>query len=284
MAPHSSTLAWRIPWMEEPGRLQSLGLLRVGHDWATSLSLSCIGEGNGNPLPYSCLENPREGGAWRAAFYGVAQSRTRLKWLSSSRLVIAFLPRSKHLSWLQSPSAVILEPQTTKSITVSIISPSIFYEVMGPDAMILVLLMLSFKLTLWFYSFSFIKRVFSSSLLSARRVKWSAYLRLLIFLLAILIPACVLSSLAFHMMHSAYKLNKQGDNTQHWCTPFPIWKQFIVPFPVLTVASWPAYRFLRRQVKWSGIPFSLGIFPSIYIDIYWTQLEKTTYMNILMSL
>ena len=68
--------------MAEPGGLQSMGSLRVGHDSATSLS--CIGEGNGNPLQYSCLENPRDGGAWRAAVYGVAQSRTRLKRLSSS--------------------------------------------------------------------------------------------------------------------------------------------------------------------------------------------------------
>ena len=63
MAPHSSTLAWKIPWMEEPGVLQSMGSLRVGHDSVTSLSLSCIGEGNGNPLQCSCLENPRDGGA-----------------------------------------------------------------------------------------------------------------------------------------------------------------------------------------------------------------------------
>ena len=82
MAPHSSTLAWKIPWMEEPVRLQSMGSLRVGHDWVTSLSLLCIGEGNGNPLQCSCLENPRDGGAWWAAVYGVAQSRTWLKWLS----------------------------------------------------------------------------------------------------------------------------------------------------------------------------------------------------------
>ena len=80
MAPHSSTLAWRVPWMEEPGGLRSMGSLRVGHDWATSLS--CIGEGNGNPLQCSCMENPRDGGAWWAAVYGIAQSRTRLKWLS----------------------------------------------------------------------------------------------------------------------------------------------------------------------------------------------------------
>ena len=81
---HSSTLAWQIPWTEEPGGLQSMGLLGVRHDWATSLSLSCIGEGNGNPLECSCLENPRDGGAWWAAICGVAQSRTRLKQLSSS--------------------------------------------------------------------------------------------------------------------------------------------------------------------------------------------------------
>ena len=82
----SSTLAWKIPWTEEPGGLQSMGSLRVGHDWATSLSLftSCIGEGNGNPLQCYCLENPRDGVAWWAAVRGVAQSRTPLKRLSSS--------------------------------------------------------------------------------------------------------------------------------------------------------------------------------------------------------
>ena len=84
MAAHSSTLAWRIPWTEEPGRLQSMGSLGVGHDWATSLSLSCMGEGNGNPLQCSCLENLRDGGAWWASVYGAAQSWTQLKWLSSS--------------------------------------------------------------------------------------------------------------------------------------------------------------------------------------------------------
>ena len=82
MAPHSSTLAWKIPWTEEPGGLQSMGSLRVGHDWVNSLSRT--GEGNGNPLQCSCLENPREGGAWWAAVYGVTQSQTRLKRLSSS--------------------------------------------------------------------------------------------------------------------------------------------------------------------------------------------------------
>ena len=86
MAPYSSTLAWKIPWMEEPGRLQSMGSLRVGHAEQRHFhfSLSCIGEGNGNPLQCSCLENPRDRGTWWAAIYGVAQSPTRLKWLSSS--------------------------------------------------------------------------------------------------------------------------------------------------------------------------------------------------------
>ena len=82
MAPHSSTLAWKILWMEEPGKLQSMGSLRVGHEWATSLSR--IGEGNGNLLQCSCLENPGDRGAWWAAIYGVAQNWTRLKRLSSS--------------------------------------------------------------------------------------------------------------------------------------------------------------------------------------------------------
>ena len=84
MAPHSSTLAWKIPWTE--GRLQSLGSWRVGQTERLHFhfSLSCIGEGNVNPLQCSCLENPRDGGAWWAAVYGVAQSQTRLKQLSSS--------------------------------------------------------------------------------------------------------------------------------------------------------------------------------------------------------
>ena len=76
MAPHSSTLAWKIPWTEEPGGLQSMGSLRVGttEQLHFHFSLSYIREGNGNPLQCSCLENPRDGGAWWAAVSGVAQS------------------------------------------------------------------------------------------------------------------------------------------------------------------------------------------------------------------
>ena len=128
------------------------------------------------------------------------------------RFVIAFLPRSKHLliSWLQSPSVVILETKKIKSVTVSIVSPSIFHEVMGPHAIILVFWMLSFKPAFSLSSFTFIKRLLF--LLSAITMVLCEYLRLFILLPAILIPACALSSLAFHMMYSAYKLNKQGDN------------------------------------------------------------------------
>ena len=85
-APHSSTFGWKIPWMEEPGRLQSMGSLEsdTSERLHFHFSLSCIGEVNGSTLQCSCLENPRDGGAWWAAVYGVAQSRTRLKRLSSS--------------------------------------------------------------------------------------------------------------------------------------------------------------------------------------------------------
>ena len=137
-----------------------------------------------------------------------------------SRFVIAFLPRGKHLliSWLQSPSAVILEPKKIKFVTVS---PSICHAVMWPDAMILIIWMLSFKSTFSLSSFTSIKRLFST-LLSAIKMVSSVYLRLLIFLPVTLIPACATSNLAFHMMYFAYKLNKRGDNIQPWCTPFPI--------------------------------------------------------------
>ena len=86
IGPHSSTLAWKIPWMEEPGRLQSMRSLRVRHYWVTSLSLFTFmhWRRKWQPTPVSCLGNPRDGGAWWAAIYGVAQSRTHRKWLSSS--------------------------------------------------------------------------------------------------------------------------------------------------------------------------------------------------------
>ena len=136
MVTHSSILAWKVPWVEEPDRLQSMGPPRVGHDWATSLSLFTF-------IHWRWTWQPTlgDGGAWWAAVYGVAQSRTWLRWLSSS--------------------------------------------------------------------------------------------------------------------------SKQGDNIQPWRTPFPIWNQSAVPCPVLTVASWPAYRFLRGQIRWCGIHNSWRIFHSL---------------------
>ena len=134
---------------------------------------------------------------------------------------------------------------------------------MGLDAMILVFWVLSLKPTFSLSSFIFIKRLFSLSSFSVIKMVSFAYLRLLIFLLAIFIPACTSSSPVFRMMYSAYQLNKQGDTIPTWCTPFPVWNQSVVPCPVLTVASWPANRFPRRQVRWSSIPISFWIFHSL---------------------
>ena len=125
--------------------------------------------------------------------------------------------------------------------------------------------MLSFKPAFSVSFFLFIKRLFSSSLLSAIRLVSAAYLRLLIFLQAILIPAYDSSILVFHMMYSAYKLNKQGNSTQPWCTPFPILNQSAVPWKVLLIAPWTVYRFLKRQVRWSRIPISSIIFQFVVI-------------------
>ena len=127
-----------------------------------------------------------------------------------SKFAITFLPRSKRLliSWLQSPFTVILEHKKIKSVTVSIVSPSICCEMMEPDAMIFIFWMLSF-MPAFVFSFTLIKRLFSSSSLSAVKVVSSVYLKLLIFLLAILIPACVSSSPVFLMMYSACKLNSR---------------------------------------------------------------------------
>ena len=135
------------------------------------------GEGNGNPLQYSCLENPMDRGAWWATVHGVAKSRTRLS--DYTYLLTYFLPRSKHLliSWLKSPSAVISEPKKRKYVATSTFSPSICHAV----------------------------------------------------------------SSAFLMMCSAYRLNKQGDSRQLCHTPFSILNQSVVPYKVLTVASWLAY-------------------------------------------
>ena len=190
-----------------------------------------------------------------------------------SRLVITFLSSSKHIliSWLQSPSVVSLEPKKINLVTVSTPHPPSIYldgegqgclaccspwghkeldktdwlnnkislDVMGPDAMISVFRMLSFKPAFSLSSFIFIKRLIISSSFSTARVVSFAYLWFLIFLWEILIPAYDSSSPTLHMMYSAYKLNKQGDIIQLCHTPFPNLNQSIVPCLVLTVASWP---------------------------------------------
>ena len=124
-----------------------------------------------------------------------------------STFVLAFLSWSKRLliSWLQPPSAVILEPKKRKSVTASTFSPSVCHEVMERDAMILDFLMLNFRPGFSLFSFTFIKRLFGSSSLSAIWVVSSVYLRwlILIFFPAVLIPACDSSSLAFRLMYSA---------------------------------------------------------------------------------
>ena len=146
-----------------------------------------------------------------------------------SRFVISFLPRSKGLliSWLQPPSAVILKPKKIRSVTVFTVYPPICLEVMVLNAMIFVFWMSSFKPAFSLSSRTFIKRLFSSFLLSAIRVMPSAYLRLLVFLLTVLIPVWASSSLTLFKMYSAYKLNKQGGNIQPWSTSFPIWNQLL---------------------------------------------------------
>ena len=123
-------------------------------------------------------------------------------------------------------------------------SLSICHEVMRLEAMILGFWMLTFKPDFSLSSFTFIKGLFSSSLLSAIRVVSYAYL-LLKFFPVVLIIACHLSNTAFHRICSAYKLNKQSDKKQSWHTPFPILNHFILPCLVLTVAFWVTYRFLK---------------------------------------
>ena len=214
---YSGLISFRMDWLDllaVQGTLKSL--LQHHSSKASILWLSAFFIVQ---ISHPCMTTGKTTALTRWTFVGKVMS---LLFSMLSKLVIAFLPRSKCLliSWLQSPSAVILKPKKIKSLTVSIVSPSICHEVMGPDGIILVFWMLSFKPTFSLSSFTFIKRLFSS-LLSAIRVMSSECLRLLIFLPAILISACALSRLAFHMLYSAYK---QGDNIQPWHTPFPIWK------------------------------------------------------------
>ena len=173
-----------------------------------------------------------------------------------SRFVIGFLPRSMCLliSWLQSSISVILEPKKITSIPVFTFPP---IYLPWRDSIILIFWMLSFKPNFSLSFFTFIKRLFSSSSLFATRVVSYAYLRLLIFLLAILIPPYDSSSPAFLMMYSTHRLNKQGDNIQPWSTPFPILNQSIVSCLVLSVASCPCIQVSQNtnKVVWYSLHF-----------------------------
>ena len=113
------------------------------------------------------------------------------------------------------------------AVTISIFS-HLFAVRDGTGCHDLIFLKIELKPSFTLYSFNFMKRNFSSYSLSTMRVVSSAYLRLFIFLLAILISACESSSPAFHMMYSTHKLNKQGDNIQSWCIPFPILNQSLL--------------------------------------------------------
>ena len=191
MATHSSNLAWRIPWTEEPGRPQFTGLQRVRHDWATITHSAFFMI----QLSHPYVTN------WKTITLTILTFVSQVMSLlfnMLSRCVIPFLPRSKHLliSWLQSPSTVILG---------SLFPFSPFYLPWsdGTRCHNLSFWKLSFKPTFSLFFFTFIKRLFSSFSFSAIRVVSSSYLRLLIFLSAIFTQACASFSLKFHTMYSA---------------------------------------------------------------------------------
>ena len=209
---HPGLISFRMDWLDLLAVQRTLKSLLQYHSSKASVLLHSaffIVQ-----LSHPCMTTGKTIALTRQTFVGKVIS---LLFNMLSRLVITFLPRSKHLliSGLQSPSAVILEPRKIKSVTVSTVSPSICPEVMGPDAMIFVFWMLSFKPTFPLSSFTFIKRLFSSSL-SAIRVVSSAYLRLLIFLPAILIPSCASSSPRQHTKKQRCYFANKGPSTQSY--------------------------------------------------------------------
>ena len=160
-----------------------------------------------------------------------------------SMLVITFLPRSKCLliSWLQSPSVVILEPKNKVCHCFPIYLPW-SDGTRCHDLSFLNVEFLSQLLTLFFH---FHQETVYFFFVFCHKGGVICIFEIIDILPEILIPACASSSPVFLMMYSAYKLNKQGDNTQPWHTSFPIWNQSVVPCSILTVASWPTYRFLQ---------------------------------------
>ena len=182
-----------------------------------------------------------------------------------SRFVIAFLPRSKCLNFMAAVTVCSdFGAQENKVCHCFHFFPLLFALKWWNWIYHGLSLCWVFKPACLLSSFALIKRFFNSSSLFC---PYSGNMCVpLILLLAVLIPACESSSPAFHMMYSAYRLNKQGDNTQPFVLFFPNFEPVI-----LTVASWPAYRFLSRQGRWSGIPISLRIFHSL---LWSTHSEK----------
>jgi len=190
---HPGLIAFRMDWLDLLAVQESLKSLLQHHISKASILWRSAFLRVQLSQPY--MTTGKTIALTRWSFVGKVMSLL-LNMLSS--LVITFLPRTNCLliSWLQSPSAGILEPPKIKSTTVSTVSPSICLEVMGPDAKIFVFWMLRFKPTFSLSPFTFIKRLFSSSI-SAISVVSSAYLRWSIFLPAIVIPACASCSQRF---------------------------------------------------------------------------------------
>ena len=224
MAAHSRILAWRSPWTEEPGGLQSMGLGRVGHGKSNLAQ---------HKVFYSFPSKEQVSFNFIAPVPICSDFGTRENKICHCFYFFAF-----SLPWSDRTRCHDLH----------------FFNV-------------EFKRSFSLSFFTFIKRLFSSFSLCAVRVVSSAYLKLFVFLPGILILACDSSNPEFHMMYSSLELNKQGDNIQPCCTPFPILNQSVIPCKVLIVVSWLTYSFLRRQVRWSGSPSLLRIFHNLLWSI-----------------
>ena len=204
MATHSSTLAWKIPWTEEPGRLQSMESLGVRHNWVTSLSLFTfmIGEGNGNPLQCSCLENPRDGGAWWAAIYGVAQSRTRLKQLSSSSSIPIFVWNIPLVSWIFLKKFLVFPILFFSSIS---------FHWSLKKAFLFLLDILWNSAFNWIYlslSFLLFTSLLSSAICKASSDNHFAFLHFFFLGTVLVITSCTMFQTSFHSFfrHSVYQI------------------------------------------------------------------------------
>ena len=221
-----------------------MGSQRVGHDWATELNWT---ELLYSPALTTICDQFKGHSLEYMDFFSRVMS---LLFNMLSRFVLTFLTRGDHLliSWLQSPSAVISEPKKMMKFHYFYLFP--FHLPCKNGArwhyLSFFFLIFTFKLALSLSSFILIKSLFISSSFFAIRVVSYAYLRSLMFLPRILIPACNSSSPTFLIMCSVYRLNNQGDSRQPCCTPFLILNQSVVPYMVLTIESWPIYRFLRR--------------------------------------